>query len=120
NPWMTIPLSAGLKHFPPRPPPEPDAPGPFAFADGERVRGLLTAAGFSDVAVRAHDQKIGNDPAASLRMALRVGPLGALLRDYPEAREAVEADVRVALAAHLVDGQVTMDSATWIVTARNR
>src|SRR5207302_1285197 len=77
NPWMTIPLSAGLKHFPPRPPPEPDAPGPFAFAEGERVRGLLTAAGFSDVAVQAHDQKIGNDPAASLRMALRVGPRAA-------------------------------------------
>ncbi|HEV7386163.1 MAG TPA: methyltransferase domain-containing protein [Phenylobacterium sp.] len=117
NPWMTVPLSAGLKHLPPRPPPEPEAPGPFAFADGERLRGLLTAAGFSGVEVRAHDQKLSNDPAASLRMALRIGPLGALLRDYPEAREVVEADVRAAIMAHLVDGQVTMDSATWIVTA---
>jgi hypothetical protein len=42
-----------------------------------------------------------------------------MLRDNPEARDAVEADVRAALTAHLVDGQVIMDSATWIVTARN-
>lgn len=119
NPWMTVPMSAGLKHLPPRPPPVPDAPGPFAFADGERLRGLLTAAGFADIEIKAHNQKLRNDPAATFRTALRVGPLGAMLRETPDARERVEADVRAAILEHLEDGQVTMDSATWIVTARN-
>lgn len=119
NPWMTVPMNAGLKHLPPRPPPVPDAPGPFAFADGERLRGLLTAAGFADIEIKAHDQKLRNDPAATFRTALRVGPLGAMLRETPDARERVEADVRAAILEHLEDGQVTMDSATWIVTARN-
>ena len=50
---------------------------------------------------------------------MRVGPLGALLREHPEAREKVEADVRAAILEHLENGQVTMDSATWIVTANN-
>ncbi|WP_309606739.1 methyltransferase domain-containing protein [Phenylobacterium sp.] len=119
NPWMTVPMSAGLKHLPPRPPPVPDAPGPFAFADGERLHGLLSAAGFADIEVKAHDQKIRNDPAATFRTAMRVGPLGAMLREAPEARERVEADVRAAILEHLENGQVTMDSATWIVTARS-
>ena len=119
NPWMTVPLGAGLRHLAPPPQPEPNAPGPFAFADAERVRGLLAAAGFSGIEIRAHDQKLSNDPAASMRTALRVGPLGGLLRENPDARQAVEAEVRAALEDHIVDGRVMMDSATWIVTARN-
>ncbi|HEY5006799.1 MAG TPA: class I SAM-dependent methyltransferase, partial [Caulobacteraceae bacterium] len=42
NPWMTVPLAAAQPFFPdPAPPTDPLAPGPFAFADPERLRAIL-------------------------------------------------------------------------------
>ncbi|MEO8115542.1 MAG: class I SAM-dependent methyltransferase [Phenylobacterium sp.] len=119
NPWMTVPLAAGLQHLAPLPPPEPGAPGPFGLADGERTRGILETAGFSGIEVRPHDAPIGNEFEAGVRMALRIGPLGALMNANPEAAPAVMDSVRRALAAHTVDGRISLASATWIVTARN-
>ena len=120
NPWMTVPLAAGLAHLPPPQPPTPGSPGPFAFADAERVRGILQTAGFSQIDIRPHDAMVGgNDLDSAVRTALRVGPLGMLMRDNPGAREAVQASVREAIAANMKDGRVQLPSATWMVTARN-
>jgi SAM-dependent methyltransferase len=121
NPWMTAPLQAALPFLPaPPPPPDPSAPGPFAFADAARVRGILEAAGFQAVDLKAHDQKIG---AGSLEdatnVALRVGPLGTVLRENPVLADKVTGAVRDALAPHDTAEGVRMPSATWIVTARN-
>jgi len=120
NPIITAPMAAALEHLPIRPPPpEPGAPGPFAFADPERVRGILETAGFTDVTLTPHDQKIGgNDLDTALALALRVGPLGALLRENPDQRDKVIGAVRSLLARHDGPDGVTLDSATWIVTAR--
>ncbi len=120
NPWMTVPLQAGLQRLPPPAPPTPGAPGPFAFADPERVRAILAGAGFAAIEIRPHDTAIGgNDLDAAVRTAVRVGPLGMLLRDNPDVRPAdVEDAIRQALTPHLRDGRVYLDSATWIVTAR--
>ena len=99
--------------------PIPGAPGPFAFADADRVRGILAGAGFQDISLEPQDMAAGgNSLEAALDLALRVGPLGAQLRERPEARAAVIADVRAALASHLEDGRVFLPSATWIVSAR--
>jgi len=120
NPFMTAPMVAALALVPtPPPPPEPGAPGPFAFADPERVRGILDAAGFTDVTLTPHEQKIGgNDLDTALGLALKVGPLGALLRENPDQQAKVIEAVRGVLAAHDGPDGVTLDSASWIVTAR--
>ena len=47
NPWMLAPLQAALPFIPPVVPPDPTAPGPFAFADAGRVRAILSDAGFA-------------------------------------------------------------------------
>ena len=47
NEWVTVPLTALMKVIAPPPPPLPGAPGPFAFGDPQRVRGLLGEAGFA-------------------------------------------------------------------------
>lgn len=119
NPMMTVPLRAAAKHLPPLPPPgDPNAPGPFAFADKARLARILEAAGFGGVAIAPQDQLIGgNDRAATLELALRIGPLGRLLREHPEHRFAVIDAVRDALEPFIVDGIARMPSATWIVTA---
>lgn len=119
NPIMILPMQAALAHVEaPPPPPEPGAPGPFAFADPERVKAILSAAGFSDIAVTPHEAAIGpGDLETTLALALRVGPLGALLRENPDKREAVIEAVRAALAPHDGPDGVKLGSATWIVTA---
>lgn len=121
NPIMTLPMQAALAHVPAPPPPaDPTAPGPFAFADADRVRAILDAAGFADAAVTPHRAKIGSgDLETALTVALKVGPLGALLRENPDQRDAVITAVRAALSAHDGPEGVKLDSATWIVTARN-
>lgn len=119
NPFMMAPMQAALAHVAAPPPPEPGAPGPFAFADPDRVRSILGAGGFTDVDVAPHDQKIGSgDLATTLAVALKVGPLGGLLRENPDKREVVIDAVRAMLAAHEGPDGVKLDSATWIVTAR--
>lgn len=119
NPFMMLPMQAASTIVAPPPPPEPGAPGPFAFADPDRVRGILDAAGFADIALTPHDQKIGcGSLDTTLAVALKVGPLGGLLREHPDRREVVIDAVRQALAAHEGPDGVKLDSATWIVTAR--
>lgn len=120
NEWMLLPLKAALQHMPPSPPPaDPFAPGPFAFADPGRVRGILEGAGFSDVRLEAHDAKIGgNSLDETVALSLRVGPLGMLLRDHPDQRDAVTATLREALEPHAGPNGVFLAAAVWIVTAR--
>ncbi len=120
NPVMTVPIAAAAKRLPPlpRPPPDPCAPGPFAFADGARLGRILEAAGFVDIRLTPHDEHIGgNDRFGTLELALQVGPLGRILREHPEHRAAVVDAVRDALEPFIVDGIARIPSATWIVTA---
>jgi SAM-dependent methyltransferase len=119
NPWMATPLKAAMQHLPPQPPPDPLAPGPFAFADAERVKVILAQAGFTDVAVIPHDQKI---ELGMLEQAVehctRVGPLGRLLNENPDAADPVVETLRDTLRQFEADGVVRMDSGVWIVSAR--
>lgn len=120
NPWMTTPFAAALPLLPQAPePPTPNAPGPFAFADPDRVRGILQTAGFGEIEITPHDQLIGgNDLETSVGVSLQVGPLGAILREQPHLKDVVTNAVREALRPHVTDRGVLQPSATWIVTAR--
>ena len=125
NPWMGVPMMAALQHLPPPPIPAPGAPGPFAFADPDRVREILAGAGFSDVALESVRMPLsiggGNDLDATVDFVLRMGPTARALReaDDPALQPHVAASVREALAPYqTAEGGVMMDSASWIVTAR--
>jgi ubiquinone/menaquinone biosynthesis C-methylase UbiE len=119
NPWMATPLKAAMQHLPPQPSADPLAPGPFAFADAERVKGILTQAGFREIAIMPHDQKV---ELGTLRDAAehctRVGPLARLLAENPEAVHSVKETLRSTLREYDVDGLVKMDAGVWIVSAR--
>ncbi|WP_309645663.1 class I SAM-dependent methyltransferase [Phenylobacterium sp.] len=119
NLFMTLPMTAASAYLPPAPPSDPEAPGPFAFADPERTRRILSEAGFEAIVTTPHDRKIGSgDLEQTLGVALKVGPLGARLREHPEQRDKVIDAVREALRDHLGEDGVKLPSATWIVTAR--
>jgi SAM-dependent methyltransferase len=118
--WMTLPMAAAQSHFPePAPPSDPHAPGPFAFADAGRLRAILSGAGFADVTITPQDKPIGAPNLdQAVETALKVGPLGARLREQPEKTPAVVASLRQALAPYLTPDGVRLGSATWIVAAR--
>jgi SAM-dependent methyltransferase len=119
NPLMTAPLKAAEQLIPPLPPSDPLAPGPFAFADPQRVRRILGAAGFGQVAIRPFDAEVGGwTPEEALVVAQRVGPLGAVLRETPDLVPKVLDAVARELQRHTgADGKVRMGAAVWIVTA---
>jgi SAM-dependent methyltransferase len=114
-----LPLRAASAHLPPQPVHDPDAPGPFAFANPDRVHGILERAGFAEVEIAAYDEHVGSgDLDTMLAVCSRVGALGKILRENPELRSATLPAVRSALAAHDGPDGVRLNAATWIVTAR--
>lgn len=125
NPWMIVPMGAALQHLPPPPLPPPDAPGPFAFADPDRVRGILSGAGFEKIELEPIHETLTVGGTGSLDQAvdflLQIGPTSRLLRESdPGLLPKVAASVRQALEPYNTDEGLRMPSAAWIVTARNR
>lgn len=123
NAWFSVPLQAALPHAPPQPPSDPHAPGPFAFADPDRVRVLLAEAGFTAIEVEPHDAPMRlagpGDLEAATAFATKIGPTSRLLADLDDtARAAALADVGTALAAHDGPDGVLLGGAVWIVSAR--
>jgi ubiquinone/menaquinone biosynthesis C-methylase UbiE len=123
NPWALVGLQAAAQHVTLPPPPAPDAPGPFAFASAERVRDILSRAGFTSISIEPVREMLTVGGAATVDEAARflvegVGPATAALRDAePAVRAAVLATVRAALAPHATPDGVRMGAAAWIVTA---
>lgn len=124
NGWAFIPFMAGVPHLPPIERPAPNAPGPFAFADPKRVRGIFAAAGFADTDARAIDREMvlsQGDFERAVTFATDMGPLSRVLAD---ADAPVRQRVRAAVAEKLrsfaaPDGSVSLPAACWIYTGRN-
>ncbi len=120
NPWAGA-LAALIDT--PDTPRDPTAPGPFAFADADRVAGILRSAGWGEARFEPVDYRYvagaGADPLGDAReLLLQIGPAAAAFRTLPEERRA-EAMSRIEafIADHLVGGEVAYPAAAWIVTA---
>ncbi len=123
NAWVTVPMKAALPFLEAPTPPAPGTPGPFSLADRERLTAVLTAAGFTDIAIEADDPKLllggGSDLDSTVDFALQIGPTAALLREQSIERvDEVRAAVRAALAPYQSDAGITLGAAVWIVRAK--
>ena len=106
-------------------PPAPvaaDEPGPFAFADPERVADILTRAGWgSDAPQRvpfAYRAGGGDDPVAdAVSFLSRIGPAAAALRDAPDPN-ALRLALAGALAHYRVGDAVDLPALGWIWRAQ--
>jgi hypothetical protein len=104
-------------------PADPDAPGPFAFADEGRLRTILSDAGFGDVDVQRFDAAIaiGATPRSAAESVVQVGPVSRLVREMgaehlPIILDAVE---RALAPLAAPDGRVSLNGSTWIASATN-
>jgi SAM-dependent methyltransferase len=119
NPWFHVPHEAVRPHVPPQPKLDPEAPGPLAFADPNRLRGILQQAGFGHVRIDAFDAKLPFGPLASATELLsQIGPAARLLAGADErVRAHAMGALDVASSAHETDGDVTLGAGVWIVVA---
>jgi ubiquinone/menaquinone biosynthesis C-methylase UbiE len=123
NPFFMVPLQAAYQHVPKMPQMGPEEPGPFAFASEERVKRILNAAGFSEIAMEpvdlALDVAIGGGLDAAVKSAVEIGPAARALTDHPpETVAAAIQSIREALQPFLRGQTVPLDAAIWIVTAK--
>ena len=122
NPWAMAPLMAARRTLGITPPPaDPLAPGPFAFADGERMRAILADAGFVGIELQRVDApiRIGATPREAAEAAVRLGPTARLVREVgtehlPAILQGIERELASQAAA---DGQVSLGGSTWLVSA---
>lgn len=106
------------------PVPDPNAPGPFAFGNRDRVAGILANAGWRDIDFEPIDYPMlaGEGPDAvdeALSYFLRIGPAARAVASLAgEQREQALAGLRGVMKRNMRDGRVTLPAACWIVTAR--
>jgi ubiquinone/menaquinone biosynthesis C-methylase UbiE len=124
NPWLMIPLQAAYQFAPWLPELSPEDPGPFSFANEERVRRILSEAGFAGIALQPRDLlpdvAVGRGLDAAVEGALAIGPASRALQEQPpDIVAAATGAIRAALAPFETDGRVPLAGAIWIVTATN-
>ena len=124
NAWAMTPLSAAREALDITPPPsDPEAPGPFAFADDQRLRTILSGAGFGAIDVQRFDTAIllGATPRSAAEGVAQMGPVSRLVREagvehLPIIVDAIERTLAPLAAPN---GHVSLNGSTWIVGATN-
>lgn len=121
NPWMGLTAAAAFTVLPPPAKPQPGAPGPFSFANCERVTDILSSAGFEDIEFEAVGRPINMGTVdEALEWLTHMGPAAQPLREARESeRGAALAAMRKVLSEAATDGRVALNGATWVVSAKS-
>jgi ubiquinone/menaquinone biosynthesis C-methylase UbiE len=119
--WVAVAFSAAAAHVGLPDIGPPGAPGPFAFADAERLERTIRAGGFRDVTLEAIVRPI--------RIGDNVDDVAAFITSLPEGQQlltgkpadkvaaAIEA-LREGFAPHAGPDGVIVNSAAWLASAR--
>jgi SAM-dependent methyltransferase len=122
NEYAAMPFAVAKPLMPALPPADPHAPGPFALADPDRLRGILEGAGFSGIAIEPLDgvMRMGATAEEAGIQATSLGPTARALAKLDEGvRAKVVAAVTEAFRNYpLSDGFITCRLACWLVSAR--
>ncbi len=109
NPWFTYPRLAAEKHLGTLPAQPPNAPGPLAFANTDRVLDMLTQAGWQDAHITPIDLPLTplHTPAEIATLLFRLGPTANMIADRATTEHerltltnAVQADIATSLSTH--------------------
>lgn len=120
NAWAFAPFVAARDLLPAQPPPDPNAPGPFAFADLSRLTSILEGAGFKNVKVEKLDTVMHMAATAkdAAQFSLGIGPLARAAADVDETTKAkILQRVASAMAKFETPAGVSPPAACWLVGA---
>lgn len=123
NEWASLPYAAARPVLPAQKAVHPHAPGPFAFADADHLRGILRDAGFSEIGIETFDglMDLGNAPqGASFQVTQLMGPIARALRGADDATRATARDAVTEALAKLQTGAepIRLGMACWLVSAK--
>jgi len=99
----------------------PGAPGPYAFADRDRLERTVTSAGFGDVTIEAitKPMRMGDDVEDVIRFFTSLDLVREWFASKPEDKVAQAIDaVREAAAPYAGPHGVVMTGTAWLLTAR--
>lgn len=99
---------------------EPGVPGPFAFADGDRIRDILVASGFRSARVEAvtRPQRIADDVDDAVRYVFSLPEGREMLAGAPDGtRVEAAAALKEAFAPFAGSQGVVTTGSAWLVTA---
>jgi ubiquinone/menaquinone biosynthesis C-methylase UbiE len=101
-------------------------PGPFSLGNPETLEGILEAAGFAEIELRARDFDyfMGKDMEEAIDAMLAIGPGAELIRLNGEHGEGRRPEIAAALAEHYAewrqaDGSIVGRGSVWLVGATN-
>jgi SAM-dependent methyltransferase len=122
NPWMMLPIVEALQLIELDAPLDPHGPGPFTFADPNRLYRILRDAGFARIQIHPYEPELnvasGRTLDDAVEFVMEFVPMRrALARATPDEREAVREAIRGAIGPYKREGGVVMPSAAWIVNA---
>jgi SAM-dependent methyltransferase len=119
--WIALALGAAVAHLGRAPElGTPGAPGPWAFADGDRLTRLVTEGGFRDVRLETvtRPQRIGDDVDDAVGFILSLPESQQLFAGAPEDTvTAAVAAIRAAFAPYAGAEGVVLDGTAWLVSA---
>jgi SAM-dependent methyltransferase len=120
--WVALAGRAVQPFLPvPESPPDPKAPGPFAFADPDYVRSILEAGGFNDILCDpiAAELNVGASLDEAVAFQGEIGPVARVLAELDDdLKQQALAAAREALLPHVNESGVTLGAACWLVSAR--
>ena len=120
NEWLLVPGAAMLEFGSMPEGADPDQPGMFAQSEPDRVTGVLTSAGWVDVALDpvTVSLPLGATPADAAAYLAASGPGRAMLETIPtEVVPTAMASVESTLAEHVAADGVRLDGSIWIISA---
>jgi SAM-dependent methyltransferase len=119
NSFMTAAERAAAPLLPRRAQSAPDGPGPFAFADAGRVRGVLEKSGWTGIDIRPIDIACNFPEAELVRYLTWMGPVGRILQEADDhTRALVVKTVRAAFEPYVHGAEVRFTPACWMIHAR--
>jgi SAM-dependent methyltransferase len=122
NVWAAVPLMAARDLLPVQEPPDPNAPGPFAFANEGRLRAILESAGFSAIRIEKLDSvmRMAQTARDAAQFALGIGPLARATAELDDATKAkIVVRVSEALKKYETPSGVAPPAACWLVGAQS-
>jgi SAM-dependent methyltransferase len=120
NEWLTE-LRAALAVGRELPMPPPDAPTPFSLADPDRVRRILSTAGYHDIGFDPIDEPIefGSDADDAFAFMRTLGIVEGLTHGLDdELRARALAELQTTVASHDSPKGVLFGTSAWLITAR--
>ena len=123
NPWQSLSIQV-IKEFIDLPSPPERSPGPFAFAEADYLKSIMTDSGFKNINLESHEQQVTMFTGKSLEQAsndyLSINPVVTeMLKEAPESiKENISSSLQNLFKEYSNGNGLHFPSATWLVTAR--